>query len=127
MHINDLIRWLDPNARYRGELKRRGAEGQAAQVRQGPPSVALQYAIFSLGVFASPLIRHYRTAGSWPELNRGLLGVAAFSLVTGFIVFPRVIDTLARPEASALSRLSAVFTAGVGWEQFSGLPAALAS
>jgi hypothetical protein len=128
MNVDNVIRWFDPNATYRDEVKRARGRAHAKIGGKAPPPVLLQYLFFSAGVFASPLIRQYRTTGSWPDLTSGrFLGNFAFSLVVGFIVFPRVIDTLAQSNAAAFSRLSTVFTAGIGWEQFSGLPTALAS
>lgn len=125
--MSALIRWFDPNASYHAAVKSMGAEAQARKGK-APPPVWLQYLVFSLGVFASPLIRHYRTEGVWPDLTSwSLVGAAVFSLLTGFIVFPRVVDSLAKSDATAFARLSTVFTAGIGWEQFSGLPAALAA
>jgi hypothetical protein len=126
MDADAVVRWFDPNASYKDAKKRAGAEAQGKR-QKGPPPVWVQYVVFSLGVFLSPIIRAYRSSGHLPSSTLRELAVAvAFSLITGFIVFPRVIDTLAKPDASAFARLSTVFTAGVGWEQFSGLPAALA-
>ena len=125
MNMNSLIRWFDPNATYRTE-KRKRAAAQAKELVRVPPPVWVQYLFFSLGVFVSPLIREYRSLGKWPDLRSAhVVGAAIFALITGFIVFPKVLDSLAKPDASAFSRLSTVFTAGIGWEQVSGLPAAL--
>ena len=124
MDVDSIIRWFDPNGSYRQEQKARGAEMHARGAKQ-PPSVFVQYLVFSLGVFAGPFIRQYRTAGDWQDLTaRRVIGAAIFSLLTGFVLFPRVMDSLAKPDASTFLRLSLVFTAGMGWEQMSGLPAA---
>jgi hypothetical protein len=127
MDTNKLLGWFDPNATYKAERKAKGAEGQARRAA-APPSVFVQYLVFSLGVFAGPFIRQYRTSGDWQDLTaRRVIGAAVFSLLTGFVLFPRVMDSIAKPEASTFLRLSLVFTAGMGWEQISGLPAALAT
>lgn len=125
MDADSIIRWFDPNATYKNSLKGEGAFAQAkGKGRPGPPPVWLQYLLFSLGVFASPFIRQYRSTGGWPKVTSGfVLGSIAFALITGFVVFPRVADSLANPEADRFLRLSTIFTAGLGWEQLSGLPA----
>lgn len=125
MDVERILKWFDPNATYRAEQKAQGAVGQAKRTK-GPPSVAVQYLVFSLGVFLGPFIRQYRASGDLHELTfRRFLVAAVFSLVTGFMTFPRVMDSLAKPDATAFVRLSLVFTAGMGWEQMSGLPEVL--
>ncbi len=126
--MNRIIRWFNPNTSYVDAVHRVGANAHAknGKKRTPPPSAFIQYAVFSAGVFAAPLLRHFRAEGGWPELTQSLIGFAFFSLLTGFIVFPRVIDSLATDDSNNWARLSTVFTAGVGWEQYSGLPAVLA-
>ena len=120
MDINSVIRWFDPNASVRA------TNGTAYAAGVEPPPVWAQYVAFTLGVFASPLIRDYRAKGTWPKLTVGsTIAMLVFSPITGFVAFPKVIDSLSQRDAPWFARLSTIFTAGLGWEQLSGLPSAL--
>jgi hypothetical protein len=126
MSLDAVLRWLNPNTGFHDAVKQAGPELQAKVAQAAPPPAWLQYLVFSAGVFASPLIRQYRTTGQWPDITQKyFVGSVVFSLLTGFVVFPKVMSSLASPDAGWFVRLSTIFTAGLGWEQVSGLPSAL--
>lgn len=100
------------------DVREGNARGLGAASDQALPAVWPQYVALVLGIVLEPYFSAYQVSGTW-DLG-GIAGRVLFAVVAGVVALPAVYRNAFDPQKPMVVQLSAIFTAGMGWQSLLG-------